>query len=417
MIRKLAAVIVVVAAIAAAVLLARSSLRPQAVEVSVWEMKPIAIDETVTGVSTGFVEPARRIRLQAEIAGRILEVRAKRGDRVTAGQILVVLDDSDIKDQIKALDAAIPVFEARVAEARAHATQVRNDFDRAKRLSDSGTVTVRQFETAVMALDLAAAEQVAAESALKQARVNRDIVAASLRKTRVAAPFDGIILECDLVPGQVWGALAAPSLTGGLPAALQGRPEAAGLGSEAAPLLTPGAALAGSDGLIELADDSRMFVVIDVDENEYGKLRIGQPAALSFEALGGRKGSGSVVEIYPFVSRALDQNRTSRVKIELAGDRVPGVVPGMSVNAEILISSRKAALAAPAASVLVRPRGKFVYRIAEGRIRETAVETGLSNWEWTEVVSGLSAGDRIAYPPENVRLKDGMRVAGKNPGP
>jgi HlyD family secretion protein len=159
-----------------------------------------------------------------------------------------------------------------------------------------------------------------------------------------------------------------------------------------------------------------MFVVIDVDENDYGKLKIGQTATLAFEAVGRRELAGKVVEVYPFISRALDQNRTARVKIELGPERVAGVVPGMSANAEVLISSRTAAVACPTASILVRPRGKFVYLVAGGTIRETAVETGLSKWEWTEVTSGLAAGDRIAAPPENVRLQDGLRVVEKDRG-
>ncbi len=409
MLKTLIAGILVVAVLAGAVILLLSALRPDPVEVDVWTAKPMAIDETVTGVSTGFVEPVRRVGLRAEISGRILEVRAKRGERVAAGQILVVLDDSDINDQLRALDAALPLFEARVAEARARASQVRSDFDRVKRLSESGAVTVQQFETARMALELATAEQGAAESALKQAAVNREIASASKRKTRVAAPFAGIVLECDLVPGQIWGAISPAALAGGSLAAVQGRAEAAGVGSEATALLSPGAAAIPSEGRLELVDDTRMFVAIDVDENEYGKLKTGQAATLVFEALAGTKRDGTVVEIYPFISRALDQNRTARVKIEL--ERAAGIVPGMSANAEILVSSRPAAVAAPTTAVLIRPRGKFVYLVAGGRIREAAVETGLSNWEWTEVTSGLSAGDRIAYPPEGVRLADGLRVA------
>lgn len=415
--RKLITGIIIVGVVAAAAFLVRSSLRPDPVAVAVWEAKPMAIDETVTGVATGFIEPAKRVGLQPEISGRIIEVLARRGDRVKTGQILVVLDDSDFKNQLLALDAAIPLFEARLAEAKAHASQIGNDFERAKRLSAAGTITVQQFETAKMAFDLGTAELAAAESALRQARVNRDIASSSRRKTLVRAPFDGIVLECDLVPGQLWGGIAPTALTGGsLPAAM-GRPETAGIAPEAGALLTSGASLASSPGELELADDSRMFVVIDVDENEYGKLKLGQTADLTFEALGRKKMTGSLAEIYPFISRALDRNRTSRLKIELVGGITAGIVPGMSVNAEIMISSRTAAVAAPTASILVRPRGKFVYLVAGGKIRETAVGTGSSNWEWTEITSGLAAGDRIASPPENVRLKDGMRVVERNREP
>ncbi len=408
--KKLLIGLIIVLVVAGAAFIVLSSLRSDPVPVAVWIVRPMAIDETVTGVATGFVEPERRVSLQAEISGRVLEVRARRGERVKAGQILVVLDDTDFRDQLRTLDAAVPLFEARLAEAKVHASQVRNDFDRARRLFEADSMTVQQLETAKMARDLATAEESAAESALKQARVHRDVASASRRKTEVRAPFDAIVLECDLVPGQMWGGIAPAAFAGGSLAAAAGRPEASAAASGAAALMSPGATLAASPGQLELADDRRMFVVIDVDENDYGKLKIGQTATLAFEAVGRRELEGKVVEVYPFISRALDQNRTARVKIALGPERVAGVVPGMSANAEVLISSRTAAVACPTASILVRPRGKFVYLVAGGTIRETAVETGLSNWEWTEVTSGLAAGDRIAVPPENVRLQDGLRV-------
>jgi len=58
--------------------------------------------------------------------------------------------------------------------------------------------------------------------------------------------------------------------------------------------------------------------------------------------------------------------------------------------------------------------GIIVIGVAGEKIRETVVVTGLSNWEWTEITSGLAVGDRIASPPENVRLKDGLRVIEKD---
>jgi HlyD family secretion protein len=411
--RKLIAWSVVVAVIAAAALFVRSLTRPQPVEIAVWDVKRMDINDTVTGVATGFIEPAKQISIKPDISARIKEVKVRRGDRVKAGQVLVVLDDADIGDQLRASDAAIPLFEARVKEARAHAAQIQQDFQRAQKLSAAGTLTVQQFETAKMALDLGTAELDAAESALRQSRVNRDIISSSLRKTRVGAPFDGVILDLSLEVGHLWSGLSMPSLAGGFPAEGLGRADAIGMMSGTSVLLPTGTALA-SQGQLELADDSRLFVVLDVDENDYGKLKIGQPAALTFETLGKRKMAGRLVEIFPFISRAMDQNRTSRVKIQLDPGLIAGVVPGMSVNAEILISSRKDVLAAPTASILVRPRGKFVYLVAGGKLKETAVGTGMSNWEWTEITSGLAAGDRVAGPPESVRLTDGLRVVEKD---
>jgi HlyD family secretion protein len=368
------------------------------------------IREIVTGVATGYVEPAKRVFLQPEISARIKEVRVKQGDRVKTGQTLVVLDDSDFKDRLRALDAALPLFEARLKQAKVRETQLRQDFNRAQRLSERGSMTVQQFETAKMALDLGTAEWDAAEAALHQAQVNRDVAFGSLRKTLVQAPFDGLLLDSSLEPGQIWSGPEIASLTGLASALGAGRPETAGGPPETSVPLSQIQGPMPSQGRLELADDSEMFVVVDVDENDYGKLKIGQPASLIIDALGKRRLTGTIVEIFPFISRALDQNRTSRVKIRLNQDLKTGILPGMSVSAEILVSSRTDVLVAPTDAILVRLKGKVVYRIADGKLKETDVETGISNWEWTEIRSGLSVGDRIAKPPENAKLRDGLRV-------
>lgn len=358
MAKRLTKGFILILILAAAGILLSYAVRPKPVAVTVWEIKTLEITETVAGVATGVIEPAKRVVLQPDIAARVKEIKVKRGDRVKTGQTLVVLDDSDIKDQILALDAAIPLFEARIKQAKAHAAQLQLDFARAKKLSEAGSVAVQQFEIAKMALDLGTAELEAAESARHQAQVNRDVTFSYLRKTLVKAPFDGILLDSSLEIGQLWSGPAVSMLAGGSLSSGAGRPETTGTSPGASVLLSQAQSAVTARGQLELADDSQMFVYVDVDENDYGKLKPGQTASVIIEALGKRKVAGSVVEIFPFISRALDQNRTARVKIRLGEDLKGDILPGMSVNAEILVSSRANVLAAPTAAILVRPRAR-----------------------------------------------------------
>jgi HlyD family secretion protein len=406
--------LIVILILAAAGVLITLGVRPKPVAVAMWEMKNLEISETVTGVATGFIEPAKRVSIQPEISARIKEIKVKRGDRVKTGGTLVVLDDSDFKDQLRALDAAIPLFDARVKQAKAHVAQLKRDFDRAKKIYDAGALAGQQFDNAKTAIALGTAELEAAESALHQAHVNRDVTYSLLRKTLVKAPFEGILLDSSLEVGQLWSGLAISSLAGGSLSSGSGRSDAIGAASGASTLLSQTQGSSQSRGQLELVDDSQMFVVVDIDENDYWKIKTGQTASLVIDALDKRKMTGNVVEIYPFISRALDQNRTARVKIRLSDDLEADILPGMSVNTEILVSSRNDVLAAPTAAILVRPKGKIVYQVVDGVLKEIQVETGVFNWEWSEITSGLSVGDRIAKPPEDTHLKEGMRVIEKD---
>ena len=402
--------------VAAAAVLIPMAVRPKPVAVSVWEMKAVEISETVSGVAIGHIEPAKRVSLQPEISARVKEIKVQRGDRVKTGETLVVLDDSDFQDQLRGLDAALPLFEARVKQARAHASQLRLDYDRAQKIFDGGSLAGHQLELAKMALDLGLAELEAAESASRQAHVNRELAVSSLRKTRVLAPFDGRVLDSALQVGQIWNGLAFSSFSGGAYSPGAGRTDAFGATPGASALISQATGASPAGDQLVIVDDSQMFACLDVDENDLWKLKIGQTASLVIDALGKRRLSGHIVEIYPFISRVLEQNRTARVKIRLTGERIADILPGMSVATEILVSSRKGVLAAPTAAILVRPGGKIVYQVKDGVLTETPVETGAFNWEWTEILSGLKTGDRIARPPEDARLKDGLRVVEKEHG-
>lgn len=403
---------IILAVAAAAVIFAFMSLRPDPAAVSVWTMQTREISETVSGVAMGFIEPGKRVFLQPEIAARIKAINVRRGERVKTGQVLVVLDDSDFKDQLRALDAAVPLFEARSKQARAHAAQLKADFGRTQKVFDGGSLTSQQFELAKMALDLGEADLEAARAAMSQSQVNREVVSASLRKTVVRAPFDGRVMDFSLEIGQLWGGLAVSSLTGGSLPSASGRSDAlAAPGMQS--MISQLSGASPSAGQLELVDDSQMFACLDIDESDFWKVKTGQPASLVIDALGKRKLSGTVTEVYPFISRVLDQNRTARVKIRLADEVRADVSPGMSVNIEILISTRKDVLAAPTAAVLIRPNGKVAFQVVQGRLKEIAVETGISNWEWSEITAGLKAGDRIVRSNEAIQLKDGLRVIEK----
>jgi HlyD family secretion protein len=405
--------VLILATVAAAV---HFGIRPRPVAVAVWVLQARDISETVSGVAVGYIEPAKRISLQPEIAARIKDIKVARGDRVKKGQLLVVLDDTDFQDQLRALDAAIPLFEAREKQAKAHAAQLRLDYERAQKIFSGGSLTEQQFELVKMAFDLGLAELEAAGSALHQARVNRETAMSALRKTRVLAPFDGRVLDSSLQEGQLWGWPGGSAWAGGSIPPETGRTDTLGMLPGAPALIAQASGLSPSREQLEIVDDSQLFACLDVDENDFWKLKIGQTASLVIDALGKRKVDGAIVEIYPYISRVQDQNRTARVKIRLSEERLADILPGMSVNTEILISTPKNALAAPTAAIQIRPTGKFVFRVVDGILKETAVKTGASNWEWSEILSGLKAGDRIAQPPEDAPLKDGLRVVEKEHG-
>jgi RND family efflux transporter MFP subunit len=162
--------------------------------------------------------------------------------------------------------------------------------------------------------------------------------------------------------------------------------------------------------LVELADESAMYVYVDVDEADIWKVKPGQRAVATVDALGKRKIEGTVEEVFPYISRSLDQNRTARLKVRLPEASQGEVLPGMSANVDVVVGLRDGVLVVPTLCVVVRPTGRIVWKVGGDRVLETPIDIGVSTWEWTEVESGLVEGDTVAIPPGDIRLADGMGI-------
>ena len=379
--------------------------RPAPPVLGVRKVERQTLSDTVSGIATGYVEPLRRVWVQADIPARIRTVRVRRGDVVQAGQELVTLDGTDLADQVRTLRAAIPVLEARVRQAATRAGQLSTERDRFERLEKVGALPTQQLDNATYGRDLASLDRVAAAAALGQARVNLEVASEQLRKTVARAPMDGVVLDVPAEVGQMAGGLGGGAGSG----------ETAGgaRGGGGASALLASATSSGAGGLVEIADETEMFVHVDIDEMDYWKVKIGQSAVMTIDALGKRKVTGTVAEVYPYISRALDQNRTARVKIRLPDEARGEVLPGMSANVDIVVGKRDAVLVMPTQCLVTRPAGKIAWKFADGKVHETPLRIGVSTWEWTAVDSGLVEGDLVAIPPSDVRLKDGLPVEAK----
>ena len=379
--------------------------RPKPLEVPWLRVARTTFLDSVAGTTTGVVDPARRLWVQPELAARILEVKVHRGDRVKAGDPLVVLDGAEILDQMRVIEATLPVMEARIQQAETRADQVARDADRAERLTREGSLPAVQRDNAASAHSLAKLDVVASRAALQQARVQFDVARSALRHTVVRAPFDGDVLDVDAEVGQI----ASPMGLGGGKGTGSGRSGAPFAGASAAASLM-GGGVGGASGLVDIADQSRMAVEVDLDERDYGRVRAGMDAQLTIDALGKRVFTGTVDEVYPFISRALDQNRTARIRVRLPDDALGKVLAGMSVQVEVLVARKENVLTVPTTAVMTRGGKKVVWRVIDGVAHATPIEVEASTWESTVVGSGLAEGDILAVPRGITSLKDGQKV-------
>lgn len=333
---------------------------PVAVQgVSVAALAPEVIPEIREAVGT--VKARNSALISARIAGSVSGVHAKEGDRVARGQLLATIEAAE--SGAAAAGAASGVEEAARAleEARSRRRLADATFERYRRLLAEQAVTRQEFEVRQSEQEVAAEGVARGEARLSQARQSAKAAGTVAGYGRVTSPISGVVLAKQVEAGQT----VFPGT----------------------PLLT----VEGDDGLrLEVA----------APEGLLGKVKPGQQVGIALE---GAPATGRVSEVVPMVDPG---SRTFTVKIDLPAG---GLRSGSYGKALFRVGSRQG-VAVPAAAVVERGALTSVWVVSgEGIARLRLVKLGATLDGRVEVLSGLSAGERIVTAGAE-RVSDGAKV-------
>jgi HlyD family secretion protein len=156
---------------------------------------------------------------------------------------------------------------------------------------------------------------------------------------------------------------------------------------------------------IDLIDESCLYVKAPMDEVDAPKIRVGQPARITLDALPGRSLAGKVRRIAPYVTAVEKQARTVEIEVDFDDPKSAGrLLVGYSADVEVILDVRKDVLRVPTSALL---QGGRVLLLQDGRLVERPVQTGLANWENTEITQGLQGGERIVTSLDRAGVKAG----------
>lgn len=349
--------------------------RPQPVAVVVHEVGRGLVEATLTNTRAGEIEACQRTKMATIAGGRIEWLGVEEGDRVEAGQVLMRLWHGD-------LDARLAVNQAQLATARQRVQEACTVADNAEREAARQAQLVKRGFVSASAEEKARTEARARRAACDTARADVATVQAQLGATEterqrlvLVAPFAGTVAK---LSGEL-GEISIPSPPG---------------------VPTPPA--------IDLIDDSCLYVKAPMDEIDAPKIRPGQPVRITLEAMAGTVFAGRVKRVAPYITAVEKQARTVEVDVDFVRpDEARGMLVGYSADVEIVLDTRPDVLRVPTSALR---EGNRVLVEADGRLAERSLRTGLSNWEHTEVVEGLQAGERIVTSLERAGVAPGARV-------
>lgn len=374
LLRRLLATLVILALLVGVVLWLT---RPKPAPVLLSTVGPGKVESTVANTRAGTVEACQRTKLSTIIGGRIDYLAVKEGDQVKKGQLLMKLWNDDQKAQEAVAQAQHRSAGQRTTEICILATNAEREADRQTALLKKGFVSIGREEAArTEALTRrAACDTAKADVAQAQTRINA--VRSEQSRTLLYAPFDGTVAK---IVGEL-GEYSTPSPPG---------------------VSTPPA--------IDLIDESCLYVKAPMDEVDAPKIQVGQKVRITLDALPKQSFPGRVKRVAPYVSAVEKQARTVDIEVNFDRPEAAGkLLVGYSADVEVLLQVRDGVLRIPTATIqeggqvlVFNPRTE----ILEGR----KIKTGLANWEFTEVLEGLKAGDRIVTSLDRAGVKAGAKA-------
>lgn len=300
----------------------------------------------------GSLQAVRQSTLSAQASGRIAELRVKAGDRVTAGQVLAVIDDRATQAGLAQARAGSAQADAQLANARAH-------FERTRDLRAQGFV-------AQAALDAAQAQWRAAEAGVAAARAGQAQSSLAQGFTRLVAPYGGWVLQTH---------------------------------AEAGTLALPGSPV------VTVYAPQPIRAVVHVPASR-------QPLALKAHRveveLPGVSGRWVAPARHASLPAADAASQTIEWRLDLAEADGAGQVPGRSVRVRFVGAAPAGArerLLVPEPALLRRGELTAVYLATDAGFVLRAVRTGARHGDaGVEVLAGLRAGDRVAIDPVRAGL-------------
>ncbi len=333
-------------------------------------------------MGTGTLEARVEGSIGPKISGRIEQVLADEGDRVSQGQVLVQLDDQELKQQVAIAQANVEASEAAIARLKADKdratavfTQAQKSHERVEALATRNAISQDELDSSTEALAVAVTGVSRAEAAIVEgekeliaAKKNLEFHQTLLDDSSIKCPFDGLIVSRNREPGDV---------------------------------VVPGSSI------LKLISTNQLWISAWVDETEMARLEPGQLAHIVFRSEAEESYPGKVVRLAKETDRETREFVVDIDVIQLpdnwaVGQRAEAYIDVARKDGVVLLPSELLLNQAGQTGVFVNDGGQAAWR---------PLTTGLRGKDTVEVLEGLSPGDTVVSPVlEGVTLTIGRRV-------
>jgi RND family efflux transporter MFP subunit len=331
--------------------------------------------------ASGYVTARRRATVSAKVTGKVLEVFVEEGKPVHKGQVLAKLDDSQVRASLAVGEAQLEGARRGAAEDEAKLREAELTLGRREQLVKEQVISKSELDSARADVESLRARIAVAN---QQVKVSESIVnqrRTDLADMEVRAPFDGVAISKDAQPGEM---ISPVSAGGGFT----------------------------RSGIATIVDMSSLEIEVDVSESYINRVHPGMPIEAVLDAYPEWRIPAHVIATIPSADR---QKATVRVRIGFE-QLDPRILPDMGVKVSFLnerpatdADAAKPRLLVPTKAVRSSDGKSILFVLRDDRVERRAVSVGTASGDQTEVLAGVSAGERVVVDGPQT-LKDGDKV-------
>jgi RND family efflux transporter MFP subunit len=346
---------------------------PMTVELATVSRAPVSEAITVVGNLIG----AATVEIVPKASGRLQTVNVRIGDPVRRGELIALVEDQEIRQQVKQAEASFEVARATIRQREADLQFAETNLDRSRNLYERQLLPRQTLDDAEARYQSASAQLDLARAQFDQARARLEELRINLGNTRIVSPVDGFVGKRNLDPG--------------------------GYASANTPVAS-------------VVDIRYVRMVVNLVERDIRRIEAGVPADVEVDAYPGETFKGRVARVAPVLN---PQTRTAEMEIEVPNPDFR-LKPGMYARVHLTVAERDDALVVPRNALvdLDGRRGVFTLEGDSRQVRFQPVEVGLQDQEQAEVRSGLNDGERVVTTgAAGLRTGDTVLLPGEQPGP
>ncbi len=313
----------------------------------------------------GKLRGANEAPVTPKLSGRVTQILVKPGDRVTAGQTLVILDSSGLQAALKQAEAMVASTRAQMASNQLQLENARINYERMQQLHQAGAIADNALEAARLQYETLASGAV--EASVASAEAARLSLQDQLNNCNLTAPISGMV-----------GSITVS------------------LGETASP----------QSPVAVVSDTSRLQVEVLVSETDVNFIKTGSKVNVYITSLSSQPFAARVISVDPMAD-LLKRNFTVQVELDKTQ---PMMRPGMFAEVVLATEQAENALCVPVEAVIARGDKSVVYTVdTDNRARPLEVKTGISNDRLIQITAGLEPGTQVIVKG-NTLVSDGTLV-------